>query len=68
MANFKPISSERAEQLRKVIRQATNTDKGLEFDLETGICGDNPVPLNLPLKPDPHDRRGVIGKFDTHYI
>ena len=68
MANFQPISRERAEQLRKVIRQATSTDKGLEFDLQTGQCRNKSVPLNsVPLRPDPRNRRGVIGKFDTHY-
>ena len=59
---FKPISPERAEEIRKALQGARSVTRGLAIDRETGeLRGD--APLNQPAD----EKVNMIGKFDTHY-
>jgi hypothetical protein len=60
--NFKPISRERAEQIREAMNRARATREGLAFDRKTGqFLGAD------ALRNAPQEQVNMIGKFDTHY-
>jgi len=60
--NFKPLSPERAEQIRQALHRARSVSHGLSIDRETGeFKGESP--LNAATS----DKVNMIGKFDTHY-
>jgi hypothetical protein len=60
--SFKPISPERAEQIRQALHRARSASQGLAIDRETGEFHGT-APLNAPVS----DKVNMIGKFDTHY-
>jgi len=62
MGNFKPLSKERAEEIRKAMSRSRSGGEGLAFS-ETGECVGT-----APVSTSPDDRRNVIGKYDTHYL
>ena len=60
--SFKPISPERAEQIRQALHRARSASSGISIDRESGeFKGDSP--LNAPAG----EKVNMIGKFDTHY-
>ena len=60
---FKPLSAERAAQIRELLRQARDPSRGVAVDRETGEIRDV-----IPLKQADPERVNMIGKFDTHYV
>ena len=61
-ASFRPISPERAEQIRQALHRARSVSHGLSIDRESGeFKGESP--LNAPTT----EKVNMIGKFDTHY-
>ena len=63
MSNFKPISAERAEELKEFLAEARGGREGIAIDTQTGRCAGT-----VPLASEPQEGLGVIGKFNTHYI
>lgn len=59
---FRPLSPERAEQIRQALNRARSLSQGLVIDRDSGQF-QGTAPLN---QPDP-DKVNMIGKFDTHY-
>ncbi|MBU0719174.1 MAG: hypothetical protein KJ749_13065 [Planctomycetes bacterium] len=59
---LKPISKERAQELREALNRSRSTSEGLAVDRETGQC----VGTTGLGGPD-SERINAIGKFDTHY-
>ena len=58
----KPVSPERAEQIRKALAQARSSSQALFVDRTTGqLRGSAPLSGANP------DKVNAIGKFDTHY-
>ena len=62
MGSFKPVSKERAEEIRNAIKSSRSLSDGLGFDRETGDF----VGTDSLKSADP-DRVSMIGKFDTHF-
>lgn len=62
MGNIKPISPERAEELKRFLEQARANNQGVAVDTQTGQCAGT-----VPLTDEPQEGLGVIGKFNTHY-
>lgn len=63
MGQTKPISPERAEELKRYLAEARANERlGIGFNTDTGRCV-GPVPLSA----EPRQKLGVIGKYDTHY-
>ena len=62
MGSFKPVTKERAKEIKKILDQSRATNKGVAFDKETGECLGTASLADLP-----DDRVGMVGKFDTHY-
>lgn len=62
MSNIKPISPERAEELKQLLEQARSNGDGIGIDTQTGQCVGT-----VPLADEPQEDLTVIGKFDTHY-
>lgn len=59
---FKPVSKERAEEIKRALESARSSRLGVQIDRETGqFLGT--APLNTA---DP-EKVNMIGKFDTHY-
>ena len=61
MGSFKPLTKERAEEIRQAMNRSRSTSEGLAFS-ETGEFQGT-----APVNSSPDDRRNVIGKYDTHY-
>lgn len=60
--SFKPVSKERAEQIRRALERARSSSEGIAIDKQTGqFVG------AAPLRDAPQDKVNMIGKFDTHY-
>ena len=62
MGNIKPISPERAEELKQFLEQARASGQGIAIDTEKGQCAGT-----VPVSEEPQEGLGVIGKFNTHY-
>jgi hypothetical protein len=60
--SFKPITPDRAEQIRQALQRARSVSQGLAIDRDTGEFRGT-APLNSPDS----DKINMIGKFDTHY-
>ncbi len=58
MDSFQPLSKERAEEIRKALRE---DGKAIHINPTGEFVGTGPV------DPSPDDLRNAIGKFDTHY-
>ena len=62
MGSFKPISKERATEIRAAIKRAGSRNEGLAFDKQSGnLMG------TMSVKSAPADQVNVISNFDTHY-
>jgi hypothetical protein len=60
--SFKPISPERAEQIRQALQRARASNQGIAIDKQTGqFTG------TAPLNQGAQEKVNMIGKFDTHY-
>lgn len=59
---FRPLDTDRAEQIRQALNRARNSAQGVVIDRESGQF-QGVAPLN---QPDP-DKVNMVGKFDTHY-
>ena len=60
--DFKPVSPERAEQIRRALEHARSNRDGIAIDRESGQLS-GAAPLNTANA----DKVNMIGKFDTHY-
>jgi hypothetical protein len=60
--SFKPLTPERAEQIRQALRQARMNGRGISIDRDTGQFAGTATIKNAPA-----EKVNMIGKFDTHY-
>ena len=62
MGEFKPVSKNRAEQLKKYLTESKSTGKGLAFDKASGECLGT-----SSLRDAPDDKVNMISKYDIHF-
>lgn len=63
MSDFRPLSRERAEEIKRAIRRSEAEGGPVAFDAKTGEC----IGAVEVVTAAPDDRRNVISRFDTHY-
>lgn len=63
MSNFRPISKERAEEIRDALKSSRAGGAGIAIDKQTGSFRGA-----SSLKNAADDRVNMISKYDTHYV
>jgi hypothetical protein len=61
--NFRPLTPERAEQIRRALRQARMNGRGISIDRDSGEFAGTET-----IKDASEEKVNMIGKFDTHYF
>jgi len=61
MGHFVPLSRERAEQIRKILKDSQGEGQSLIFDDEGRLEGAS------PFQPSADDNRNSAGRYKVHY-